>query len=108
MKDLEPLDFTVELGRFYEKARTSGTVSVTMKRMTESRIKKAAKVKKMTPKGGEAVLSSDKKNDEQLHYPCLVRAQFKNEKISTIVADKDFEKFHEAYTTVIKAHRWTL
>ncbi|KAI9364291.1 signal recognition particle, SRP9/SRP14 subunit [Pilaira anomala] len=102
MKDLDILAFTVELGQFYEKSKTAGTVAVTMKRMTGPRLVMVSKVKKALPKGGEAVVSAPKKDDVQ--YPCLVRAVYKKQKISTIVAPEDFDRFQNAYSTIIRAY----
>lgn len=102
MKDLDPLAFTVELGQFYEKSKTAGTVSVTMKRMTAPRLVKASKVKKAMPKGGDAVVENATESDVQ--YPCLVRAVYKKNKISTIIAPDDFDRFQNAYSTIIRAY----
>ncbi|CDH60887.1 predicted protein [Lichtheimia corymbifera JMRC:FSU:9682] len=102
MKHMEPNAFTTELAKLYEDSRKSGTgtVSVTMKRMTESRVNIA---KKTMPKQDATGLTTrlELANDQ---YPCLVRASFKNKKISTVVAGDDLDKFHDAYTTVIKAY----
>ncbi|KAI8334475.1 signal recognition particle, SRP9/SRP14 subunit [Blakeslea trispora] len=104
MKDLDPLTFTVELGQFYEKSKTAGTVAVTMKRMTETRLLKASKVKKEMPKGGAAVIE----NKDETQYPCLVRAVYRKNKISTIIAPEDFDRFQNAYSTIIRAYMDTL
>ncbi|KAI8886250.1 signal recognition particle, SRP9/SRP14 subunit, partial [Backusella circina FSU 941] len=106
MKELDPLAFTVELGQFYEKSKTAGTVSVTMKRMTTARLIKAEKVNKEMPKGGKAVIEN--KGSDDVKYPCIVRATFKKAKISTIVAPDDFDKFQNAYSTIIRAYMDTL
>ncbi|KAI7858874.1 signal recognition particle, SRP9/SRP14 subunit [Circinella umbellata] len=104
MKELDPTAFTVELGRFYEKSRVNGTVSVTMKRMTERRLYKASRVKKEIPKGGEAILDKNRMKDDDIEYPCLVRATYKDKKISTIVAPNELDRFQNAYSTVIRAY----
>ncbi|RCH79145.1 RNA-binding signal recognition particle subunit srp14 [Rhizopus stolonifer] len=57
------------------------------------------------PKGGEAVVN---KTEEKVEYPCLVRATFKKQKISTIVAPNDMSKFQNAYSTVLRAYMDTL
>ncbi|KAI9273755.1 hypothetical protein BY458DRAFT_155134 [Sporodiniella umbellata] len=75
-----------------------------MKRMTAARLLKASKVKKEMPKGGDAVIQGK----EDVQYPCLVRASYKNKKISTIVAPKDSARFQNAYSTVIRAYMDTL
>ncbi|KAI9489160.1 signal recognition particle, SRP9/SRP14 subunit [Zychaea mexicana] len=104
MKDLDPIAFTVELGRFYEQSRVNGTVSVTMKRMTERRLLKASRVKKEIPKGGETILDKNSMKDDDIEFPCLVRATYKSSKISTIVPPNELEKFQNAYSTVIRAY----
>ncbi|KAG1087241.1 hypothetical protein G6F42_020680 [Rhizopus arrhizus] len=106
MKELDPLAFTVELGQFYEKSKTAGNVSVTMKRMTANRLIKTSKVKKEMPKGGSAVVANAEAEDVQ--YPCLVRAVYKKNKISTIIAPDDFDRFQNAYSTIIRAYMDTL
>ncbi|KAI8381555.1 signal recognition particle, SRP14 subunit [Radiomyces spectabilis] len=102
MKELDPVTFTVELGRFYEATRGSGAVSVTMKRMTAHRLTRAKKISKMVPKSADKVLET--KVDEDVQYPTLVRATYKDKKISTMVSPDDFEKFQNAYSTVIRAY----
>lgn len=51
--------------------------------VTAPRLVKASKVKKAMPKGGDAVVENATESDVQ--YPCLVRAVYKKNKISTIV-----------------------
>ncbi|KAG0176486.1 RNA-binding signal recognition particle subunit srp14 [Apophysomyces sp. BC1034] len=63
----------------------------------------ASKIKKEIPKGGEEAIKSDVPADD-VRYPCLVRAAYKNKKISTMVAPDDFNKFQTAYGTIIKAY----
>lgn len=50
--------------------------------VTEKRLLKASKVKKAMPKGGDAVVNN--KSDD-VQYPCIVRAVYRKNKISTIV-----------------------
>ena len=54
--------------------------------MTERRLFKASRVKKEIPKGGEAILDKNRMEDDDTEYPCLVRATYKDKKISTIVS----------------------
>ncbi|KAL0073431.1 signal recognition particle, SRP9/SRP14 subunit [Phycomyces blakesleeanus] len=107
MRDLDPIAFTVELGKFYELSKESGTVAVTMKRMTPERLAITLKVKKQLPKGGQDAM---KKTDDAstLRYPCLVRATYKTKKISTTVSVDEFDRFQSAYSTVIRAYMDTL
>lgn len=51
--------------------------------VTAPRLVIASKVKKAMPKGGDVVVQSPNKDDVQ--YPCLVRAVYRKQKISTIV-----------------------
>lgn len=51
--------------------------------VTAPRLVMANKVKKVMPKGGDVVVQSTPESDVQ--YPCLVRAIYKKNKISTIV-----------------------
>ncbi|KAI8138787.1 signal recognition particle, SRP9/SRP14 subunit [Fennellomyces sp. T-0311] len=104
MKELDPSAFTVELGRFYQRSKSNGTVSVTMKRMTERRLYKLSRVIKEVPKGGEAILDKEQMKDDDVEYPCLVRAQYKKDKISTIVTPSELDKFHNDYSNIIKAY----
>jgi signal recognition particle subunit SRP14 len=50
--------------------------------VTAQRLIKASKVKKEMPKGGSAVVQS---TQDDVQYPVIVRAVYKNNKISTIV-----------------------
>ncbi|CAO3597414.1 unnamed protein product [Absidia cylindrospora] len=74
-----------------------------MKRMNARRLALAQKVKKTLPKGGELVVEG--KSDR---YPTIVRATYKDTKISTIVTPDDFNKFQSSYGTVIRAYMDTL
>ncbi|ORX50992.1 signal recognition particle, SRP9/SRP14 subunit [Hesseltinella vesiculosa] len=103
MKQLDPVTFTVELGKLYEQSKEKGQVSVTMKRMNARRLRLANAVQKSLPKGGEQVI--DGTSDQ---YPTIVRATYKNTKFSTTVAADDFHKFQNAYATVIRAYMDTL
>ncbi|ORZ17084.1 signal recognition particle, SRP9/SRP14 subunit [Absidia repens] len=103
MKDVDPTTFTVELGKLYELSKVSGNVSVTMKRMNAKRLKMAYKTNKTMPKGGDLVVNG--KSDE---YPTLIRATYKDTKISTIVSPIEFNKFQSTYATVIRAYMDTL
>ncbi|KAI9305202.1 signal recognition particle, SRP14 subunit [Cunninghamella echinulata] len=99
MKEVDPVAFTVELGKMYELSKKKGNVSVTMKRMNSLRLKHLRSVTKSLPKGGEAVIN--KESDE---YPTLVRATYKDTRISTIVSPEEFNKFQTSYATVIRAY----
>ncbi|CAO3612507.1 unnamed protein product [Cunninghamella blakesleeana] len=99
MKELDPVAFTVELGKMYELSKKKGKVSVTMKRMNARRLLHVKQVTKSLPKGGEQVI-----NNESEEYPTLVRATYKDSRISTIVSPEEFNKFQNSYATVIRAY----
>ncbi|CAO3643686.1 unnamed protein product [Cunninghamella echinulata] len=63
------------------------------------KLKHLRSVTKSLPKGGEAVI-----NNESDEYPTLVRATYKDTRISTIVSPEDFNKFQNSYATVIRAY----
>eukprot|EP00887_Chlorella_sp_A99_P001824 scaffold19.g1824.t1 len=81
--------FLTELHRLFESHKDKGTVFVTMKRTN------------LKPRRG--------KNDYSEHpYVCLVRATDGKRKLSTSVAGKDVARFHDSYTTIMRAHMDTL
>ncbi|KAI7868082.1 signal recognition particle, SRP9/SRP14 subunit [Spinellus fusiger] len=105
MRELDPIAFTVELGKLYEQSKTTGTVAVTIKRMTHARLKKVLQIKKNLPKGGSHVMENE---GPTVEYPCLIRAAYKQTKISTTVSVDEFSKFQAAYSTIIRAYMDTL
>ncbi|XP_047034248.1 signal recognition particle 14 kDa protein [Helicoverpa zea] len=80
-------EFLAELTKLFQKARTSGSVTMTMKRY-DGRTKPE-------PRDGKPVM----KNPE---YKCLVRAQSRSKKISTVVEQRDVEIFSTAYSNLLK------
>ncbi|KAJ8724009.1 hypothetical protein PYW07_007989 [Mythimna separata] len=80
-------EFLVELTKLFQKARTAGSITMTMKRY-DGRTKPE-------PRDGTPVV----KNPE---YKCLVRAQSKSKKISTVVEQRDVETFSTAYSNLLK------
>ncbi|KAG2189236.1 hypothetical protein INT44_004378 [Umbelopsis vinacea] len=101
MKELDPIPFTVELGQFYQRAKTSGTVNVTMKRLTREPSQGQRKRKLEDTTMAEATETTA---DDDKEYVCLIRATFKNENISTRVNGSEYEKFQQAYSNIIKAY----
>ncbi|KAI8909417.1 hypothetical protein PhCBS80983_g00704 [Powellomyces hirtus] len=79
--------FLSQLTKLYEKSKEKGTVYVTMKRY-------AYNVRK-----DPATLANP-----DTEYPCLVRATSASTKISTLVNPQDTDRFHDAYTNIIKLH----
>ncbi|CAO3587477.1 unnamed protein product [Absidia cylindrospora] len=104
MKDIDPTTFTVELGKLYELSKVSGNVSVTMKRSNErTTIETGVQDEEDHAKGWRSCCQW--KIDE---YPTLIRATYKDTKISTIVSPNEFNKFQSTYATVIRAYMDTL
>ncbi|XP_041969150.1 signal recognition particle 14 kDa protein [Aricia agestis] len=84
---LENEEFLSELSKLFQKARSSGSVTMTMKRYD-------GRTKPM-PRDGAPLI----KNPE---YKCLLRAQSGSKKISTVVEQRDVEKFTTAYSNLLK------
>eukprot|EP00959_Pyramimonas_sp_CCMP1952_P193890 4054510-Pyramimonas_sp.AAC.1 len=80
--------FLIELGKLYERNKSSGTVYITMKRTN------------MKPKPKKGATASGTSDD----YLCLVRATDGKKKISATVGAKDHMRFQAAYATLMKAH----
>ncbi|KAI8425176.1 hypothetical protein MSG28_007002 [Choristoneura fumiferana] len=80
-------EFLTELTKLFQKARTSGSITMTMKRY-DGRTKPE-------PRDGTPVV----KNPE---YKCLIRAQSSNKKISTVIEQREVEKFSTAYSNLLK------
>jgi len=85
---LENDTFLTELTKLFHKARLTGTVTLTMKRYDGRN--------KPKPRKGTAT--------EPAEYKCLLRASLGNKKLSTVVSQKDVNKFHMAYTNLLKGN----
>ncbi|CAG9565356.1 unnamed protein product [Danaus chrysippus] len=80
-------EFLIELSKLFQKARASGSISMTMKRYD-------GRTKPISRDGTPPV------KDPQ--YKCLVRAQSGSKKISTVIEQRDVEKFTMAYSNLLK------
>ena len=90
---LENEQFLTELTKFYQKAKTAGTVLTTMKRY-DGRTKPISRnVKKSLPVPPEPA-----------EYKCLIRANMGSKKLSTVVNAKDLNKFQLAYSNLIRGN----
>jgi len=87
---LENDTFLSELTALFLKSKSSGTVALTMKKY-DGRSK---------PKPREGA----KNAPEPAEHKCLIRAQINNKKISTVINQKDVNKFSLAYANVLKAN----
>lgn len=85
---LENDTFLTELTKMFQKSRNTGTVTLTMKRYD-------GRTKPKPRKGGHV---------EPVEYKCLVRASLGNKKLSTVVNQKDVNKFQMAYTNLLKGN----
>lgn len=90
---LENEQFLSELTKFYEKAKTNGTVLTSMKRY-DGRVKP-------NPRPGS---KRAKAHTEPSEYMCLIRASMGSKKIRTVVHAKDMNKFQQAYSLLIRAY----
>ncbi|KAK3094092.1 hypothetical protein FSP39_024062 [Pinctada imbricata] len=85
---LENDTFLSELTKLFQKGKSSGSLSLTMKRY-DGRTKPE-------PRKGSL--------PEPHEYKCLVRATLGNKKISTVINQKDVNKFQMAYANVLKGN----
>ena len=90
---LENEQFLTELTKFYQRAKTAGTVVVNMKRY-DGHTKPVPKDKKKTNQPAA---------DNQ-EYRCLIRASMGSKKLSTVVMAKDINKFQVAYSNLIRGN----
>ncbi|XP_025092957.1 signal recognition particle 14 kDa protein-like [Pomacea canaliculata] len=80
--------FLLELTKLFQKAKSAGSVMLTMKRY-DGRTK---------PRPRDGGLH------EPNEYKCLLRATLGNKKISTVINHKDVTKFQMAYGNLLKAN----
>ncbi|XP_062616120.1 signal recognition particle 14 kDa protein-like [Saccostrea cucullata] len=85
---LENDTFLTELTKLFQKGRTSGSISLTMKRY-DGRTKPE-------PRKGSL--------PEPHEYKCLLRATLGNKKLSTVINQKDVNKFQLAYANLLKGN----
>ncbi|XP_014790463.1 signal recognition particle 14 kDa protein [Octopus bimaculoides] len=90
---LENDSFLSELTRFFQRSKTSGSLNITMKRY-DGRTKPKPKSNR----------SEQSISHETVEYKCILRASLGNKKISTIVNQKDVNKFQMAYINVLKGN----
>ncbi|GAB1601321.1 signal recognition particle 14 kDa protein-like [Argonauta hians] len=86
---LENDSFLSELTRLFQRSKTTGSLNITMKRY-DGRTKPKPKHEQTT--------------HESQEYKCLLRASLGNKKISTVVNQKDINKFQMAYINVLKGN----
>jgi len=99
--------FLSKLTLMFDKSRSKGHVSICMKRydgrtkpIPKTRPAKKKGVKQLNPK----IPPASAPHPEPSEYMCLVRAVFKNEKISTVIHSKEVNKFQLAYCNLLKSN----
>lgn len=101
--------FLSRMTLMFDKSRSKGHVSICMKRY-DGRTKPIPKQRPTTGKGKKAKKLNPKippasaPHPAPAEYMCLMRAVYKNEKISTIVNAKDVNKFQLAYCNLLKSN----
>lgn len=103
---LENEQFLTELTKFYQRAKTSGTVLTSMKRYdgrTKPHPRKNAKKTTTSSKslGGN---QSSPSEPQPADYKCLIRASMGSKKIRTIIQSRDINKFQLAYSNLIRGN----
>jgi signal recognition particle subunit SRP14 len=84
-----PFQFLFELGKLFNRSRSSGKGSVLITQ------------KKVVPHATKAVVAAGKAGKLPPH--CLFRATLGKKKISTTVGTSEVNKFHTAYATLLKS-----
>jgi len=87
---LENDAFLSELTRFFQKAKSGKSIQFTMKKY-DGRVKPKPRPEKPQPA-------------EPTEHKCLIRVVLGNKKLSTVVSQKDVNKFQLAYANVLKAN----
>jgi len=87
---LENDAFLSELTRFFQKSKTGKSIQLTMKKYDGQT--------KPRPRPGRP------QPPEPSEHKCLIRVVLGNKKISTVVSQKDVNKFQLAYANVLKAN----
>merc|ERR1711998_738569 len=81
-----------------EKSRTTGSVLVSMKRACTQGGEIKSLRKRKAKKGSKPVVP------DECDSACLLRAKYKNMKISTTVSSKDCVRFQMQYANILKIH----
>ncbi|CAL8080933.1 unnamed protein product [Calicophoron daubneyi] len=83
--------FLTSLNKLFSQSKSGGSLLITMKRY-DGRTKPIPRKENKTsePHTGE--------------YSCLIRVTLKNKKISTVVHQKDMNRFNQAYSNLLKAN----
>ncbi|XP_045465435.1 signal recognition particle 14 kDa protein [Harmonia axyridis] len=82
--------FLTELTKLFQKARATGSVSMTFKRYDG--------INRPVPREGRPPLP------EPQEHMCLIRAKSGSKKLATIIKQKDINKFQVAYSNLIRGN----
>ncbi|KAJ3092892.1 hypothetical protein HK102_000868 [Quaeritorhiza haematococci] len=93
-----------DLWRVVEGRVLKTTLDWTDERILETSWFSDAPEKGSKKKDDEQKLSEETVDEPDKEYPCLVRSVMGKSKISTLVQPNDTDRFHEAYTNIIKMH----
>ncbi|XP_063430467.1 signal recognition particle 14 kDa protein-like [Mytilus trossulus] len=85
---LENDTFLTELTKMFQKGKSSGSLMLTMKRWDGHT--------KPQPRKGNL--------PDPTEFKCLIRASLGNKKLSTVVSQKDVNKFQMAYANLLKGN----
>jgi len=104
--------FLSRLTLMFDKARTKGHVQLLMKRHDgKTKPDQKPEVVKLNKKTHASKVVANKSRSESTsshhgepEYMCLIRATFRNEKISTVVHQRDVNKFQQAYCNLLKSN----
>jgi signal recognition particle subunit SRP14 len=106
MVQLEGDQFISRLTLMFDKARTKGHVQLTMKKY-DGKTKPTPKPdesKTKNKKGKVTKPSSEPTPIVDPDFMCLIRANYRAEKISTVVHQRDVNKFQLAYCNLLKSN----
>ncbi|KAK2174457.1 hypothetical protein NP493_801g02019 [Ridgeia piscesae] len=87
---LENDAFLTELTKLFQKSKSSGSLNITMKKYDGRTKPKPREGHTQVPDAAE--------------HKCLIRATLANKKLSTVVSQRDMNKFQLAYANVLKAN----
>jgi len=105
MVQLEGDQFISRLTLMFDKARTKGHVQLTMKKY-DGKTKPTHKPdeRKTKKKGKVSKPSSEPTPIVDPDFMCLIRANYRAEKISTVVHQRDVNKFQLCYCNLLKSN----
>merc|ERR1712156_1361652 len=104
---LEGDQFLSRLTLMFDKARSKGHVQLTMKRYdgkTKPTPRPDEKKTSQKSKQSKPRSESTSSHHGDPEFMCLIRAVYRSEKITTVVHQRDINKFQLAYCNLLKSH----